>query len=419
VSDASQRVLALVLGEGLGMPMMLADSADAAGCRIVWVIDSSQVSSDWLMRLLRKLGTTVDIAGLSDDEAAEALRLCEPDGIITYADSLIPVASALALRLGLDYHDEATTRYLTDKFAQREALRAGGLPVPRSIIVRADLRDITTVVASVDFPVVLKPRQGAAGRDTVRARDADELRQHISEHTAPSTGPEASMVVEEYLFGASPSPSPLFADYVSVESVVSAGRISHVAVTGRFPLAEPFRESGFVLPSDLGASDTKEVLDVAAKAISALGVRIGFLHTEIKLTPNGPRVIEVNGRLGGSIPSMMAQATGVDLMPLSKRVALGDAIVFDDLIPADRVGYNFYVQAPQWARRVVSIEGLDELRALPGVDTVFLARPPGDEVDWRKGSHEFVFSVVGAADDHQGALAVKRFIDKEVKMTFD
>jgi hypothetical protein len=29
-----------------------------------------------------------------------------------------------------------------------------------------------------------------------------------------------------------------------------------------------------------------------------------------------------------------------------------------------------------------------------------------------------VFSVVGAADDHQGALAVKRLIDNEVRMTF-
>jgi biotin carboxylase len=403
------------------MPMMLAESADAAGCDLVWVIDSSNVTSDWLMRLLRKLGTTVDIAGLSDDEAAEALRPSQPDGIIAYADPLMATASALATRLGLDYHDEATTTRLTDKFAQRQALRDAGVPVPRFVVVPPNPtdEDIDALAAAVDFPVVLKPRHGAAGRDTVLAGDRDELRQLIGELATPRSLPYPSMIVEEYLVGASPPPSPRFADYVSVESLVCAGKISHIAVTGRFPLAEPFRESGFVIPSDLGPTDTKDVLDLASLAISALGVRIGFLHTEIKLTADGPRIIEVNGRLGGSIPVMMTQATGVDVMELSKRVALGEHIVFDDLIPASRVGYLFYVQAPMAARRVVAVEGLTELSEFPGVDSVFLARQPGDEVDWRKGSHQYVFSVVGAAPDHEGVLATKRFIDEEVRMTFD
>ncbi len=403
------------------MPMVLAESADAAGCDLVWVIDSSKVTSDWLMRLLRKLGTTIDIAGLSDDEAAEALRPTHPDGIITYADPLIPTASALATRLGLDFHDETTSARLTDKFAQRQALRDAGVPGPRFAVVPANPtdEDIDALAAAVDFPVVLKPRHGAAGRDTVPAADADELRQRIGELATPPGIPYPSMIVEEYLVGASPPPSSRFADYVSVESVVCAGKISHVAVTGRFPLAEPFRESGFVIPSDLGPTDTKDVLDAASEAIAALGVTIGFLHTEIKLTADGPRIIEVNGRLGGSVPAMMTHATGVDVMELSKRVALGEHVVFDDLIPTSRVGYLFYVQAPKSARRVVAVEGLTELSEYPGVDSVFLSRQPGDEVDWRKGSHQYVFSVTGAADDHEAVLATKRFIDEEVTMTFE
>ncbi len=115
----------------------------------------------------------------------------------------------------------------------------------------------------------------------------------------------------------------------------------------------------------------------------------------------------------------MTQATGVDLMAMSKRVALGDDVVFDDFIPASRIGYLFYVQAPQTARRVVGVDGLDELSELPGVDSVFLARQPGDDVDWRKGSHQYIFSVIGAADDYEGVLAMKRFVDEEVTMTFE
>ena len=52
------------------------------------------------------------------------------------------------------------------------------------------------------------------------------------------------------------------------------------------------------------------MLDIASMAIKALGVRVGFLHTEIKLTPDGPRIIEVNGRLGGSVAEMAKACHG-------------------------------------------------------------------------------------------------------------
>ena len=67
------------------------------------------------------------------------------------------------------------------------------------------------------------------------------------------------------------------------------------------------------------------MLDLATAALRALGVRTGGFHTEIKLTPDGPRVIEVNGRLGGGVPEMLLQASGESLMRLSMRVALGEA----------------------------------------------------------------------------------------------
>ncbi len=402
------------------MPMALVESADAAGCDLVWVIDSSAVTSEWFLVLLRRLGTTIDIAGMSDDEAADALRPCRPDGIIAYADSLIPTASALAARLGLEYHDSATTARLTDKFTQRQALHDGGLPVPRFVVVPPNptLHDVEAVVEGVDFPVVLKPRRGAGSKNTVLVRDAAELRVVLADSGTSDSASEPSIVVEEYFPGASPPPSPHFADYVTVESVVAAGQISHVAVAGRFPPAEPFRESGFFIPSDFSKSDLRDVLGVATMAVSALGIRTGFLNTEIKMTPSGPRVIEVNGRLGGSAPAIMAQAAGIDLLELSQRVALGEHIVFDELVPTDRVGYLFYVQAPQGASHVTSVEGLDRLGAHPGVDTVFLNRQPGDEVDWRRGSQDFVLSVLGAAPDHKGVLDVKRFIDEEVTIAY-
>ncbi|MGD0379007.1 MAG: hypothetical protein ABSC30_03380 [Acidimicrobiales bacterium] len=418
MTASTRPLVAIVHGEGSVSPMKL--SASAAGlCDVVWVIDSSEPDGTSAIRLLRKLGTVVDVAGMSEDEVAEALRPLHPDGVAAYADKQLAAASGLASRLGLPFHDGVVTERLLDKSTQRLALRDGGLPVPRSAVVPPSPtpRDLDALAASVDFPVVLKPRHGAASRDTVLVGDAGQLAAVLSRPS--STGPEPSMVIEEYMVGASPPPSSHFADYVSVESVVAGGTISHVAVTGRLPQAEPFRETGLVIPSDFDPSTVKEILGVATEAIMALGIRTGCLHTEIKMTDVGPRVIEVNGRLGGFVPEVLAQAVpGFDLFEISQRVALGEEVTYPDLVTGERVGYVIVEQPPQWAHHVSAVEGLVGLSAYPGVSSVVLSRQPGDEVDWRRGSHEYVYSVIGSAPDHAGVVALQRFIDAEVEVTY-
>jgi len=113
------------------------------------------------------------------------------------------------------------------------------------------------------------------------------------------------------------------------------------------------------------------VLELASTAIEALGVSIGCLHSEIKLTPDGPRVIELNGRIGGGVPEMLLDATGVDLMQIALRLALGEEIVFSTMPSFSKVGYLLYVHAPFDMRRVAAVNGLDGLRAGAAVEESF------------------------------------------------
>ncbi len=53
---------------------------------------------------------------------------------------------------------------------------------------------------------------------------------------------------------------------------------------------------------------------------------------------------------------MLFQASGVSLLRLSIRVALGEPVVVDGPIVCARVGWRFMFQLPMSARRVVSIE---------------------------------------------------------------
>jgi biotin carboxylase len=383
-------------------------------CELTWVVDTALDETAQMVPLLRRLGPVVDVTGLSGEEAAAAVAARRPDGILALKDSLMRRTAELAALLGLPFHDIEVARRFTDKHAQRRALRDAGVAVPGfwEVPDPADEPGWERLAAQAAFPAVLKPRHNSEGsRDTVRVASLEDVR--------ALAGAEP-LLLEEYLADRDAGVRAPFADYVSVESVVSDGVISHLGITGRFPPAPPFRESGFFTDAALSDVDRRGALQAASAAVAGLGVRIGCLHTEIKFTPGGPRVIELNGRIGGGVPEMLLDAgSGVDLVPLAMRVALGESVAIAAPPALERVAFLFYVHAPDTMRRVSEVEGLRELSADPGVHEIVLNRGPGQSVDWREGNHGHVFSVRGAVADHDALAAMHRRVLSEVRIDGD
>ena len=381
--------------------MAIKEAAEGV-CELIWIVDTSDPEIGSMSRLLRRIGDVVEVAGLSLEQAAGAIAASRPDGILALADSLLVWTAQVAALLELPFIGPAVAERLTDKYAQRLALQQAGLPVPGfwRVPAEGDEAQWSALAQVASFPAVLKPSHGEGSRDTVRVDSLQELRALVAQtHDAASGATPPELVLEQYLQDRPGSAGHHFADYVSVESVVSAGQISHLAITGRFPPAEPFRETGFFIPCAHGEDERAAIADVATAAVRAIGVELGVLHTEVKLTPDGPRVIELNGRIGGGVPEMLADATGVELLPIALRVALGESIVFDAMPACEQVGYLLYVQAPVSMRTVRDVDGIERLRAMAGVEEVTLNRGPGHSVDWRSGNHGHVFSVRGAVVD--------------------
>jgi len=283
--------------------MSLSESA-ASLCDIVWVIDSGVMSNRSMIRLLRKLGKVVDIADLSEADAAAAVRSMQPDGIVAYADAQIATASVLGESLGLDYHDRTVAERLLDKVAQRRASMREVCRSRAALSCRRTLyRGSRDAGERYRLPCGAQAPEWRGEQGHAPCEDVAELRELIA--SLPPSDAASGMVVEEYMAGSPLPPSSYFGDYVSVESIVAGGQISHLAVTGRLPAAKPFRETGLIIPSDFEPSLIDAIADVATKAIVALGIRTGCLHTEIKVTDKGLRVIEVNGRIGGFVAPVL------------------------------------------------------------------------------------------------------------------
>jgi biotin carboxylase len=400
--------------------LAIAEAAEGI-CDLIWIVDTTDPEISSMSRLLRRIGDVVDVAGMSLEDAAAAIAASRPDGILALADSLLLWTARVAALLDLRFISPEVAARLTDKYAQRVALQQAGIPVPGFWrIPDDDDEDLWRALAqAASFPAVLKPRRGEGSRDTVRVESFQELRPMVAETPSASGSVRPELVLEEYLQDRPGATQHHFADYVSVESVVSEGQISHLAITGRFPPAEPFRETGFFIPCTFDQDQRTAIADVATAAVQAVGVRVGLLHTEVKLTPEGPRVIELNGRIGGGVPEMLADATGVELLPLALRVALGESIVFDTMPRCAQIGYLLYVQAPFSMTTIHSVDGLDQLRAHPSVQEVTLNRGPGRAVDWRSGNHGHVFSVRGSVATHEMLRSIERYATTEVQIHGD
>jgi hypothetical protein len=395
--------VAVLYDRGAVSPTEIAAAAASLGSLIVVL-----GPSDHAQRMRRFFADTCSaVHDLADPKVIDALRGVA--GITTFSEAGLIPAARLATALGLRGHAAATAHRLTDKRAQRAALRAAGVDATASVLLD-DPADWADAVRTVGLPAVVKPVHGVSSRNTVLVEDLATGRAELARVLAA----EGPVVVEEYLRGA-PVPEP-FGDYVSVESVVQDGDRCHLSVTGKLRLAPPFRECGQFWPARLDAATEQAVLTLTDRAVAALGVTTGVLHTELKLTPDGPRIIEVNGRIGGYIADLAARAGGVDLVEVATRIARGDRV---DLAPVrpDRVFFQFTTPAPVATGTVAAADRGRELRGVPGITGYHAFVRPGTPVGG-VGTLDLNL-ITGDVPDHEALAAVTETIFDTVSYEFE
>ncbi|MFB6507057.1 MULTISPECIES: ATP-grasp domain-containing protein [unclassified Streptomyces] len=393
-------VIAVVLDRGSASLLDIVDGLSPLGEPLLalWPGDHT----DELAPLAEELTTVVRLDATDHDESARRLAAHSPDAIVTFSESRLSVTAEIAERLGLPYHSPATVELLRDKYAQRRRLRERGADSVRSVAVRRP-EDWAGALAAVGLPAVLKPLCGEGSRSTHLIEDA-ERGAALVEQLLSGPGGENSLVLEEYLRGRDCGP---YGDHISVESAVTDGRVSHWAVTGKFPLEPPFREVGHLRPAPLAEAERAAALEVVTAALHALDITTGITHTELKLTADGPRIIEVNGRLGGFQPQLARLSGDFDAITLAGRVALGEDV--SDVRAGDhRVVFARAVPAPPGGGTYVGVRGLREALAVEGVENVVIPHSPGSRLASGVQTGELAW-VEGSVADHE---TMRRVIER-------
>src|SRR5581483_4851638 len=132
--------------------------------------------------------------------------------------------------------------------------------------------------------------------------------------TKSSTG---TCILEEYIEG----------QEYSVETITwSKGNHLILGITQKKTTPPPFFvELGHIFPAVLPEDEAASIVHVLQGALDVLGIESGASHTEVKLTPHGPMVIEVGGRLAGDfIPKLVWMSTKMNPYLLELSAIVGD-----------------------------------------------------------------------------------------------
>ncbi len=242
-------------------------------------------------------------------------------GVICFDEARIEAAAELATALQLPTSGVDAVTRCRDKWRTRQALRAAGVPQAASVPVRS-LAEARRAAERIGYPAVLKPRALAASFGVTRVDSASQLAGSYF-HARDTTLPEANVVfedgvlVEEYLDGPE----------ISVDCACFDGQVAPVVIAHkRCGFAPSFEETGHVVDAADPLLHDSGLAGILARAHVALGFHTGTTHVELRLTPQGFKVIEVNARLGGDlIPYLGQLATGTDLSLAAAAIACGRA----------------------------------------------------------------------------------------------
>ena len=371
----------LVLGAGPAQLGLLA----AARERELFVVaaDRDPAAPGFRYADRRALVSAEDEVGI--ERLAQAERV---DGLIAPGiDWPVAIAARVAARLGLSHPVSPDVAVIaTSKLRQRERFAEGAVPQPRWTVVGP-----SEDASGFTLPCVVKApdRQGQRGLSLVRDRAA--LRPAIEAALAAARG--SVCLVEELVDGPE----------VTVNGFVHDGEFLALSVTDRLTSERPAFGVALahVAPSEAG---TRDSVDVAARAAAALGIEGGPTYTQIRLGPDGPKVVEVAARLGGGHDAELCRAvSGIDLNGAALAAALGEEPDLSAAPSRALAGCVRFLVSPEGELRAVA--GVEAARAAEGVATVYLYRRAGQRLGPLRTGADRAGAVLAVADTREQALA--------------
>lgn len=294
-------------------------------------------------------------------------------GIIGSDDSTVELAADVAHRLGLPHNPPKSARLTRRKDLSRAHLMLAGCPVPLHCLLDLD-RPLDTQIAGLPWPCVIKPLNMAASRGVMRVDNERELHDACT-RIAPIIADSANafershILVEKYIDGFE----------IAYEGYLHDGKLHTLTVFDKpDPLVGPFfEETIYVTPSRLDVDTLALVNTRVQQACTAIGLRTGPVHAELRINSADAWILEVAARtIGGDCARTLDSGSDRMLEQLTVSLAIGKPI---QPLPIEqsRGVMMIPIRAAGLLRRV---EGILAAQKVPHIDDITITISEGHEL---------------------------------------
>ncbi len=287
----------------------------------------------------------------------------------------VVLAAKLRARLGLGGLTVEQAHLFRDKDSMKQVLDAAGIRTPHHY--RASTKDqVREAAATIGYPVVVKPIDGAGSADTYTAGSDDEL-----EHTLGLVEHVPEVSVEEYIEG-----EEYTYDTICADGAVLFENVCWYRPKPLVTRLNPWISQTATCLRDLTAPGVGAGVELGRRVIDALGFQTGFTHMEWFLTPSGEAVFgEIGARSpGGRLPHGMNYSADIDVFR-----GWAEAVCYRTWSQSTEKTYNaslVFKRAVGDGSHISAIEGLEPIVTAYGhlMPVIDLVQPGQPRRDWRQ-----------------------------------
>ena len=350
-------------------------------------------------------------------QAAEFAAKHPIDAVVPVDGQVVAVGAAICELLGLRHNSVESIATAENKHRMRQVFEQAGVPSPEYRLCSLD-DERGALANGIEYPCVVKPLALSASQGVIRADNAEEFLRAVG-RLETILNNEYSKLSASHAFGdrgaarISGAATEMFRQFlvesfvdgveVALEGILTRGKLRTLALFDKPDRLDGpfFEETIYVTPSRLPSSIQKLISESVGQAVRALGLTEGPVHAEVRLGEERASVIEVNPRsIGGLCSRVLRFGTGMSLEELIIHHALQEE--FDPPERECRPSGVMMIPIPREGS-LQEIRGLDEAKAVSGVEDVTISAYLGQHVVPLPEGSRYLGFIFVRADSSEGA----------------
>lgn len=249
------------------------------------------------------------------------------DGCVSFIDSFVPLASLICCVLELPGPSVQAVLRATDKSQTHIYLSDRKLKYAGKVYQIETLDDIPVAFNHVGVPAVMKLERGVLSLCTKLVEDEPTAKTFYNEVNKEDFilsfhgfENDKRLFLMEYLDGTEHG----------IDIVIFEGHLIAAFIHDKgAPDKENFKLSTKLMPSILNGSQIDQLIEAAFQCCIKIGLENGVFNLDMKMTLSGPKLIEINPRMGGTVlREWIMTSYDVDILKCCMLISVGICPMF-------------------------------------------------------------------------------------------